>query len=123
MDTLFKLCAASLNIKKPYSVRFLSKGRGEYKTCAGLYISRFRYGKIVSHDITIHLDAVSNAEYDIASVIAHEFIHACQEENNLWTEKYHDGLFVNLAKKLEFVLAHAGYKLKTPIYDKLTDTD
>lgn len=123
MDTLIRICVESLGIKKPYSIKILGKGKGDYKSCAGLYLSRMRKDKIIGHNITIHLDSVIRAEYDINSVIAHEFIHACQAEYGLWTEKYHDGLFKKLAKKLEFVLSQGGYKLKTPIYDKKTDTE
>ena len=123
MDTLVRICVESLNIKKPYSIKILGKGKGEYKTCAGLYISRLRKDKIVGHSITIHLDSVIRVGFDINSVIAHEFIHACQAEHNLWTEKYHDKLFTKLSKELETILAHGGYKLKTPIYDKRTDID
>lgn len=126
MDNRFfvAICCEALKIKKPVQIKFKTKGTGEFKSCAGLYITRYRKNSILRHDITINLDSVIHAEYNLNGVIAHELIHACQEEHNLWKEngKHHNKKFQDIAKVLETCLAEYGFETG-PIYSPLTDTE
>jgi hypothetical protein len=99
-----------------------TKGTGEQKLDAGFYITRYRKNKIIGHSITINLDRIIHAGFNLNGVIAHELVHACQEEYGLWTEKYHDEKFILICEKLEQVLAEFEFDTGK-LYSPHTDTD
>lgn len=106
-----------LGIKKPWDIRIKSKP--DPSGYAAAYCEQhFRKGEIVKHIITIYIPNMESSHYILDSVIAHEFIHAWQAENNILNpKKYHNDQFVDMAKKLKRKLGIPG------IYSKETDTD
>ena len=107
MIGLFELidyCVEWLALEKPYTIKLNSKGK---KSASAEYRASYnRGGELVSHQITIYLGNQDTDSRDIETLIAHELIHAYQEEHG-WTEIHGDD-FADIAEMLAFTLEAAG---------------
>lgn len=85
----------ALDIKLPVNLMINTRTN---KTCDGFYLPDHsdRTGKLKGHRITIY---VGNPSRDFETLLAHELIHAWQEENNKY--ETHGKHFKRIAKKLE----------------------
>jgi len=83
-----------LGLTKPVVVRINSR---THKHWDGYYIARYNSkGKLAEHRITVYLQDQSR---DFNTTLAHELIHAWQEENNV--SEFHGKDFKRMAKKME----------------------
>jgi hypothetical protein len=107
MVGLFELidcCVEYLGLEKPYTIKLNSKGK---KSASAEYRASYnRGGELVSHQITIYLGNQDTDTRDIETLIAHELIHAYQEENNI--EEIHGDDFQSIAEMLTMYLQTAG---------------
>ena len=98
-----------LGLTKPVVVRINSR---THKAWDGYYMPRYNSkGKLSEHRITVYLQDYSR---DFDTVLAHELIHAWQEENG--KTEYHGWHFKRIARKMEKTFSLAG------VYIKGTDT-
>lgn len=83
-----------LGLTKPVTLHFKTR---THKKWDGFYIPHYsnKSGKLLEHRITIYL---TNASRDINTLIAHELIHAWQEENKI--HEIHGKHFKRLAKMM-----------------------
>ena len=83
-----------LGLTKPVTLRFKTR---IHKKWDGFYIPHYssKTGKLLEHRVTIYL---TNATRDINTLIAHELIHAWQEENK--KSEVHGKHFKRLAKMM-----------------------
>lgn len=111
--------AKYLELRKPYEIRIKSKS---HSWAAGFCEQHTRKGRIVKHVITIYIPQCQASEYDFYSIIAHEFIHAWQAENDLLDE-YHGAAFQNMATEITnyFWMEHSINLIK--VYSPETDID
>jgi hypothetical protein len=120
---LIKACQESLNIQKPITIKIRTKSKKDTRGLAGYCDSYFRKDKIVGHKVVINLDTLFESEYSIYDTIAHELIHACMLEKNLFDPTHHhDTTFQELATHLTHYLNNIGFEI-TCLYSPLTDTD
>ena len=83
-----------LGLTKPVVVRINSRS---HKAWDGYYIARYNNkGKLAEHRITVYLQD-QNRDFD--TILAHELIHAWQEENG--ESEFHGKHFKRIAKKME----------------------
>jgi len=84
-----------LDLKKPVVLKVNTRSNKSYD---GFYIPRYsdKTGKLSEHRITIYL---KNASRDFDTLVAHELIHAWQEENK--KKEIHGKYFKALAKDME----------------------
>lgn len=83
-----------LNLEKPIKIVFSKKPHASWDAC---YTPRFtKWGEVKSHHIKIYNNP--ERERDIATLIAHELIHAWQEENQV--DDVHGKPFQKMAKKI-----------------------
>ena len=110
MDGLFELIGLTveyLGLEKPYTIKLNSKGK---KSASAEYMARYnRRGELVSHQITIYLGNQPHDSRDIETLIAHELIHAYQEEYNI--TEIHGEDFAEIARLLEYYLQSAGINI------------
>jgi len=101
---LIDLTVEYLGLEKPYTIKLNSKGK---KSASAEYRASYnRGGELVSHQITIYLGNQAQDSRDIETLIAHELIHAYQEENNI--EEIHGDDFQSIAEMLTMYLQTAG---------------
>lgn len=101
---LIDLTVEYLGLEKPYTIKLNSKGK---KSASAEYRASYnRGGELVSHQITIYLGNQDTDSRDIETLIAHELIHAYQEEHNI-TEIHGDD-FIDVAGLLSMYLETAG---------------
>lgn len=87
-------CVDILGISRPYSVKIISKTK---KDTEAEYIARYsEKHKRLTHDIRVYLGENTRP---LESLIAHEFIHAWQEEKGL--TEIHGKYFRKIARELE----------------------
>ena len=107
MIGLFELidyCVEWLALEKPYTIKLNSKGK---KSASAEYRASYnRGGELVSHQITIYLGNQDTDSRDIETLIAHELIHAFQEEHNII--EIHGDDFIDVAGLLSMYLETAG---------------
>ena len=107
MIGLFELidyCVEWLGLEKPYTIKLNSKGK---KSASAEYRASYnRGGELVSHQITIYLGNQPEDTRDIETLIAHELIHAFQEEHNII--EIHGDDFIDVAGLLSMYLETAG---------------
>ena len=99
-----------LRIKNPVTITISTK---EHKSVDGYYTPRYSSDdELVGHNIRVYIN--SDSPRSIEATIAHELIHAWQEENS--DDAVHGRRFAYRARKLEssFALAH--------VYIPWTDT-
>ena len=83
-----------LGLTKPVVVRINSR---THKAWDGYYIARYNNkGKLAEHRITVYLQDQSR---DFNTTLAHELIHAWQEENG--HTEFHGKHFKRIARKME----------------------
>jgi predicted SprT family Zn-dependent metalloprotease len=120
---LIKACQAGLHISKPITIKIKTKAKKDTRGLAGYCDSYFRKDRIVGHKVVINLDTLFESEYSIYDTIAHELIHACMLEKNLFDPNHHhDTTFQELAAHLKQYLNNMGFEI-TCLYDPVTDTD
>ena len=102
---LIDLSVEYLGLEKPYTIKLSSKGK---KSASAEY--RASYGRgyynLVSHQITIYLGNQDTDTRDIETLIAHELIHAFQEEKGI--TEIHGQDFADIAGLLSMYLETAG---------------
>jgi hypothetical protein len=120
---LIKACQEALHIQKPITLKIRTKSKTKTRELAGYCDSYFRKDKIVGHKVVINLDTVFESEYSIYDTIAHELIHACMLEKNLFDPNHHhDITFQELAHHLTEYLTNIGFDIAC-LYDPVTDTE
>jgi len=120
---LIKACQESLHITKPITLKIRTQSKKQTRELAGYCDSYFRRDKIVGHKVVINLDNVFESEYNIYDTIAHELIHACMLEKNIFdVNHHHDETFQELAHYLTEYLNNIGFQI-TCLYDPVTDTE
>ena len=101
---LIDLTVEYLGLEKPYTIKLNSKGK---KSASAEYIAKYnRGGELVSHQITIYLGNQLEDTRDIETLIAHELIHALQEEEGII--EIHGEYFIDIAGLLVMYLETAG---------------
>ena len=101
---LIDLTVEYLGLEKPYTIKLNSKGK---KSASAEYRASYnRGGKLVSHQITIYLGNQLEDTRDIETLIAHELVHAFQEEHNII--EIHGDDFIDVAGLLVMYLETAG---------------
>ena len=101
---LIDLTVEYLGLEKPYTIKLNSKGK---KSASAEYRASYnRGGELVSHQITIYLGNQPQDTRDIETLIAHELIHAFQEEHNII--EIHGDDFIDVAGLLSMYLETAG---------------
>ena len=97
-----------LSITQPYRIELVSRGNAKNEA---LYWPTYsdKKGKL-THNIRVYM---GNGDRVLDALIAHEFIHAWQEEQKL--QEIHGPQFINMAQILE---NHTGL---TQIYEKEID--
>ena len=119
MIGLFELidyCVEWLGLEKPYTIKLNSKGK---RSASAEYRASYnRGGELVSHQITIYLGNQDTDSRDIETLIAHELIHAFQEEKGII--EIHGQDFIDVAGLLSMYLETAGIYVGN-IYIKGTD--
>lgn len=101
---LIDLTVEYLGLEKPYTIKLNSKGK---KSASAEYRAIYNRGDIlVSHQITIYLGNQDTDSRDIETLIAHELVHAFQEEHNI--EEIHGDDFIDIAELLTMYLQTAG---------------
>ena len=84
-----------LGLKKPVNIRIITK---YYKHADAEYMPVYsdKTGKLKEHKLWIYL---CNNTRDFNTLLAHELIHAWQEENKI--EEIHGPAFIKCARKME----------------------
>ena len=83
-----------LELEVPFKIEIVPEIKGGV---VGLCWAEKRKGKLARHRIKISLQE----DYrDFETLLAHEFIHAWQEENVIWQDIYHCARFRSKAKEL-----------------------
>lgn len=101
---LIDLTVEYLGLEKPYTIKLNSKGK---KSASAEYRASYnRGGELVSHQITIYLGNQLEDIRDIETLIAHELIHALQEEEGII--EIHGEYFIDIAGLLVMYLETAG---------------
>ena len=101
---LIDLTVEYLGLEKPYIIKLNSKGK---KSASAEYRASYnRGGDLVSHQITIYLGNQPQDTRDIETLVAHELIHAFQEEHNII--EIHGDDFIDVAGLLSTYLETAG---------------
>lgn len=104
LNKLIEVCIESLGLESPYEIILKPKMKS-----AASYIAHYSRDTLKKHVIRIN---VTNLEYDVRGInelIAHEFIHAWQEENNI--DDVHGKPFQRMAHILEEDIAEAGIEI------------
>lgn len=103
-----EFCVGYLHIKRPFKIHMLSSANEKFDA---VYWPRYSDKKgNLTHDIKIYL---GNNNRSIDALIAHEFIHAWQEEFNV--KEYHGPEFIRHARFIEKALILKGVYI--PEYD------
>ncbi len=85
-----------LGLKKPFSVEIKSRKK---KDCDAAYWGLYNEkGNLKSHLIRVYLG--NNSNRSLETLIAHELIHAWQEEKGL--KEIHGPEFIKMARKMEY---------------------
>ena len=105
-----------LRLTKPYLIQIQNK---DCKAgVAAYYLTRKHWHKIV-----VYMPALARSNYELNSVILHEFCHAWQDENGHGKKEYHGKDFQFIAKGLEKAV-NRRFKMKLQhLYSPKTDTD
>ena len=90
----------ALGLKYPVELRVRRKNRN-IRYAAATYEGMYRGEKLVSHRITLNGNSIiTPGERDIKTLVAHELIHAWQEENGLSEKETHGKKFARKAAKM-----------------------
>ena len=101
---LIDLTVKFISLEKPYTIKLNSKGK---RSASAEYRASYnRGGELVSHQITIYLGNQPQDTRDIETLVAHELIHAFQEEHNII--EIHGDDFIDVAGLLSMYLETAG---------------
>lgn len=84
-----------LGLKKPFDIQIKSR---KHKNMDAAYWALNRKGKLVSHLIRVYTG--NDSARSLECLIAHELIHAWQEENNIL--EIHGTKFIKMAEKIEY---------------------
>lgn len=89
----FQMLADFLNIKKPVTIKMMPKSNRE---CEAEYMPNYSdSGRLIDHEIVIY---TKNNSRDLDVLLAHELIHAWQEENKCWEN--HGKFFRKYARRI-----------------------
>jgi hypothetical protein len=83
-----------LEIQKPYKIVLKPTLKGN----AAEYYAMMRKGRLVSHLIRVSINNLKGDVRDLDTLLAHEFIHAWQQENSI--NEIHGPEFRRMARKL-----------------------
>ena len=98
MQNLIRQTIGFLEIQKPYKIVLKPTLKGN----AAEYYQMVRKGKLVSHLIRVSISNLETDRRDLPTLVAHEFIHAWQAENNI--SEIHGREFRKQAKALGNIL-------------------
>lgn len=107
MNKLIAACVKFLDIRRPYRVSIQSslKNKDWFGYCTAVIDDN---GKILRHTIAITMEDMD--KYHLNTILAHEFVHAWQFENNIGG-KNHNKRFQSKAAKLQDYLIGAGFDI------------
>lgn len=98
MDNLIQRTASFLNIQRPFKLELVSKS---HKTDCGSYWAIYSQKKRnLSHLIRVY---IKDSPRSVDSIIAHEFVHAWQEEQGYMG--VHTPEFIQMARRLSIHLS------------------
>lgn len=100
MDVILE-CVKILKISRPFKIELLSRESTKFDALYWAHYSEKRQN--LTHRIRIYL---GNCGRSLEACIAHEFIHAWQEEQGL--TEYHGPEFIRMAQKLQYKLSLSG---------------
>lgn len=101
---LIDLTVKFISLEKPYTIKLNSKGK---RSASAEYRASYnRGGELVSHQITIYLGNQPQDTRDIETLVAHELIHAWQEEKGI--TEIHGQDFIDVAELVSRHLEYAG---------------
>ena len=113
---LIDLTVKFISLEKPYTIKLNSKGK---RSASAEYRASYnRGGELVSHQITIYLGNQPQDTRDIETLVAHELIHAWQEEKGI--TEIHGQDFIDVAELVSRHLEYAGIAVSN-IYIEGTD--
>ena len=95
-DTIIE-CVKILKLARPFKIEIVSASNPKMDAA---YWPKYSEKKLkLTHMIRVYLGQSARS---LETLIAHEFIHAWQEENKL--SEYHGPEFIRMARKLEYKL-------------------
>lgn len=119
LHNLIHDCIHFLDLSRKYEIILKDKTK---KTHTAKYEALYNdHGKLVKHLITIYVGNIfkTPGERNIETLLAHEFVHAWQEE--FGKEDIHGDSFIEMAGQLQNWLLELGYDNIGPIYCPETD--
>jgi hypothetical protein len=111
METLLTEVVGFLQLQKPYKITLKPR---VYKGNTAVYWGVYRKGVLVSHNIQISVVKLSSDIRGLETIIAHELIHAWQEENGI--TEIHCKQFIKKSRQIEKLFGIPNIYLKE--YDK-----
>ena len=107
MLKLIDICTEYFELQAPMEFRIKTRTK---KSCSAKYNAMLDCGNnLVSHRITVYLGNLSNDTRTFDELIAHEFIHAYQQENGI--DEIHGGDFPHVAQELAKFLHNMGFNV------------
>lgn len=90
-----------LEIKRPYEIQIKRRNK---KNCCADYRAIYTKKRALSHMIRVYMGSLDSNDRNLETLIAHELIHAWQEEKGL--KEIHGPFFIRMAKlmSIEFNL-------------------
>jgi len=119
MLELYNCCAHFLGLRVP--VKFTIRTGGQPKEYVACYTAAYRKGKLVRHDISVYTQNLEDEMRSFNELIAHELVHAWQEEQGINNPLHHCQFFVRKARELTEYLNGLGYSVDN-IYLACADT-
>lgn len=109
---LIMACIQLLNIEKPVEVVYKVKARNSMKTVAAYCWDTRRKGNLVKFRLVLNTTVMIEAEYDSATIIAHEMIHAKMiEDGSFNPNNHHCRRFQAISRELQKNLVKLGFKV------------
>ena len=109
----------ALGIRYPFKIELVSKGHKKAHAYYWSICKNGGKGKLHSHFIRIYLGDITEDSRSYEQILAHEFIHAWQEEQGIdeYQEKngvhmFHGPQFIEMADKLGYILGLENIYLK-----------
>jgi hypothetical protein len=120
---LIMACIQLLGIEKPVEVVYKTKVRKSMNNTAAYCWDTRRKGEIVKFRLVMNTPVMIESNYDSATIIAHEMIHAKMIEDDSFNPKnHHCERFQAISKELQKNLNKLGFKVGE-LYTPETDDD